>query len=245
LAERVTAATDPKVELERLLAEHIQTVLAHFRGRVHQWDVVNEPLDFIKPEWDDSIFYRTLGPDFIAKAFTLAHAADPTLELVLNEQLGNYEDEHAEKFFEIVKHLRETGVPIHGVGLQSHVIIGVPNLDSLATYMGRFAELGLFVEITELDARLREFNESDDPYAAQGRFFHQLTTNCVEQPACRGITVWGISDRFTWLNEFPPFKYMRPNDPLLFDHEMRRKPAYLGMVEALGKAGNAGRAPLP
>jgi endo-1,4-beta-xylanase len=233
LEEVLKAAADPRQRLEQILTEHIGTVLSHFRGRVPQWDVVNEPLDFWKPIWDESIFYRTLGPEFVATAFRAAHAADPSLELVLNEQLPQYDNAHAEKFFEIVQQLQQSGVPIHGVGLQSHVLVSLPSIASIEAYMHRIAELGLFIEITELDVRVRLFSDDPDPYAAQGRYFRDLASACAKQPACRGITVWGISDRFTWLDEFPPFKWMQPNDPLLFDQELRRKPAYLGFVEAL------------
>jgi endo-1,4-beta-xylanase len=235
LEEALNAAVDPKLRLEQIMTEHIGAVLGHFRGRIPQWDVVNEPLHFWKPIWDDNVFYRTLGPGFVATAFRLAHAADPSLELVLNEQLPQYDNEHAQKFFEIVQQLQQTGVPIHGVGLQSHVLVSVPSVASLEAYMHRIAELGLFVEITELDVRLRLFSDDPDPYAAQGRYFRDLAAACAKQPACRGITVWGISDRFSWLDESPPFKWMQPNAPLLFDEELRRKPAYLGLVEALGQ----------
>lgn len=235
LEEALKAAADPKLRLEQILKEHIGAVLGHFRGRIPQWDVVNEPLHLWKPIWDDNVFYRTLGPEFVATAFRLAHAADPSIELVLNEQLAQYDDEHAEKFFEVVQHLQQTGVPIHGVGLQSHVLFSLPTVGSLEAYMHRIAELGLFVEITELDVRVRLFSDDPDPYAAQGRYYRDVAAACARQRACRGITVWGISDRFSWLNEFPPFNWMQPNAPLLFDEELRRKPAYLGLVEALAQ----------
>jgi endo-1,4-beta-xylanase len=245
LEEVLKAASDPRARLEQLLSEHINAVLGHFRGRIPQWDVVNEPLHFWKPIWDDNVFYRTLGPEFVATALRLAHAADPSLELVLNEQLPQYEGEHAEKFFEIVQHLQQSGVPLHGVGLQSHVLLALPSVASLEAYMHRIAELGLFVEITELDVRVRLFSDDPDPYAAQGRYFRDLATACAKQPACRGITVWGISDRFTWIDEEPPFRWMKPNDPLLFDQDLRRKPAYLGLVEALRQAPTTRTGSLP
>ncbi|HTV18388.1 MAG TPA: endo-1,4-beta-xylanase [Polyangiaceae bacterium] len=236
LEDVLKAAPDPKQRLEQILREHIDAVLAHFHGRIPQWDVVNEPLHFWKPIWDDNVFYRTLGPEFVATAFRLAHAADPSLELVLNEQLPQYDDEHAEKFFEIVQQLQQSGVPVHGVGLQSHVLMVLPSVASLEAYMHRIAELGLFIEITELDVRLRLFADDPDPYAAQGRYFRDLAAACARQPACRGITLWGISDRFTWIDEEPPFRWMQPNDPLLFDQDNRRKPAYLGIIDALRRA---------
>lgn len=236
LEEVLKAAPDPRARLEQLLSEHISAVLGHFRGRIPQWDVVNEPLHLWQPAWDDNVFYRTLGPDFVTRAFQLAHAADPSLELVLNEQLQSYEDEHAEKFFELVQQLKQSGVPLHGVGLQSHVLVSLPSVASLEAYMRRIASLGLFIEITELDVRVRLFSDDPDPYAAQGRYYRDLAAACLQQPACRGITVWGIGDRFTWIGEEPPFRWLKPNDPLLFDDDLRPKPAYRGLIDALRAA---------
>jgi endo-1,4-beta-xylanase len=245
LEATVQAAPDPRRELERLMTEHIGAVLGHFRGRITQWDAVNEPLDLFEAKWDDNVFYRTLGPEFVGQAFHIAHAADPSLELVLNEQLSRYDDEHAEKLFGIIQHLHDTGAPIHGVGLQSHLLSTVPSIASLKLFMRRIADLGLFIEITELDARIGLFSDAPDPAAAQGRFFREIAAACLEEPSCRGITVWGISDRHSWLDTFPPFDASRPNAPLLFDHDMQRKPAYQGFADALaqGRAGRSTAAP--
>jgi len=236
LKEVVNAAKQPKAKLEQLMTEHIRAVLEHFRGRIDQWDVVNEPMHLWKPLWDDNVFYRTLGPDFVAMAFRTAHAADPSLHLVLNEQFGGYDNERAEKFFEIVQEFVRKGVPIHGIGLQSHTLTSVPELAPLKAYVRRLESLGLFVEITELDARVRLFADSPDPYRAQGEYFRAVSSICLEEPACTGLTVWGISDRYTWMSKFAPFKWMQPLDPLLFDLSMRRKPAYYGVAEALRSA---------
>lgn len=211
-------------------------MLDHFRGRIRQWDVVNEPLDWYRAAWHDSVFFHTLGPAYLEEVFRLAHEADPSAQLVLNEELHRYDDEHAEKFYEIVKDLVRGGAPLHGVGLQSHVLVSATDAASLSAYVGRLAGLGLFVELTELDVRLRLFDSSPDPYAAQGEYFRKLAGACLEHSACRGITVWGISDRFSWLEEFPVFAWLKPNAPLLFDEAMQRKPAYFGLRDAVAMA---------
>ena len=93
--------------------------------------------------------------------------------------------------------------------------------------------MGLLVEITEFDARIRLFEDSDDPYQAQGDYTTAYAAVCIENPSCVGFTVWGLSDATTWFDSVPPFRWMLPNDPLLFDTELRPKPAYHGIKTAL------------
>ena len=63
-------------ELRRVVREHVTGVVSHFRGRVAQWDVVNEPL-LPSGKLKKSVFERVLGPGYIALAFRAARAADP------------------------------------------------------------------------------------------------------------------------------------------------------------------------
>ena len=99
--------------------------------------------------------------------------------------------------------------------------------------MTRLTALGLLLEITEFDARIRLFEDHDDPYGAQGDYTIAYAKACIENPSCIGFTVWGLSDAATWFDFVPPFRWMPPNDPLLFDTELRPKPAYTGIIAAL------------
>ena len=82
----VTAITDPE-ELRALMADHIQTVVGRYRGRIDAWDVVNEPLVTLGSSLYENVFYQLLGPGYIAEAFELAHAADPDATLFLERDL--------------------------------------------------------------------------------------------------------------------------------------------------------------
>ena len=94
--------------------------------------------------------------------------------------------------------------------------------------------MGLRIEITEMDARLRLFEKEDDPYEAQGRFFKEFTKICLSNPAVDGITVWGINDP-GWYNSLGVFNWHKPNNSVLFDNQLNPKPSYSGMLEALSK----------
>lgn len=235
LDERIAGADNPEAELRRVMRDHITTVLDHFRGRIAVWDCVNEPLSMDGPYLDRNLFLNTLGRVYIAEAFRIAHEVDPTLQLFLNEQFGNYEGENVEVFFDLLEWLVEEGVPIHGVGIQAHNIFKTHDLAAFRRFVQRVADLGLLVEVTEFDARIRLFEEAEDPYRAQGEYTAAYAGACIETPACIGFTAWGLSDAGTWFDFVPPFRWMPPNDPLLFDTELRPKPAVWKVVSALSK----------
>ena len=233
LDDRIASAEDPAAELRQIMRDHITVTLNHFRGRIETWDVVNEPMSMDGPYLDKNIYLNTLGKDYIAEAFRIAHEVDPTLELYLNEQFGNYTGEGVEVFFDLLKWLKEADVPIHGVGIQAHSIFKTHNLVEFRQFVNRITELGLHFEVTEFDARIRLFDEFEDPYQAQADYMAEYAKVCIENPHCAGFTFWGLSDKSTWFNVIPPFSRMLPNDPLLFDVNSHPKPAYYRILEAL------------
>ncbi|MCH2664670.1 endo-1,4-beta-xylanase, partial [bacterium] len=220
-------------ELRQVMRHHIETVMTHFKGRIQIWDCVNEPLSMDGPYLDKNIYLKTLGKDYIAEAFRIAHEVDPSVQLFLNEQFGNYEGENVEVFFELLEWLLNEDVPIHGVGIQAHNIFKTHDLETFRWFLERVSSLGLLTEITEFDARIRLFEGAGDPYQAQGDYTTAYARACIENPDCIGFTVWGMSDAVTWYDWVPPFSWMPPNDPLIFDTELRPKPAVRGIIEAL------------
>lgn len=218
--------------LQKTVENHITIVLNHFRGRIKIWDVVNEPMSIFHPgELENNVFLKYLGDEYIARSFILAHSVDPDLKLFLNENLISYTDRTAEAFLELVKNLKDNHVPIHGVGLQCH--IGSrrdTSVTDLRTFIEKFTDLGLEVEITEMDARLRLFNGSEDPYEAQGKYYGRILNVCLSNPLCKGLTFWGFSDSRSWQDAmfFP-----KPNEPYLFDGDLNPKPAFYEVYKTL------------
>lgn len=221
--------------LKNLVDTHIKTVLSHYKGKIPQWDVVNEPLEIMGDgELEENVYLKYLGASYIADAFQLAHETDPDLQLVLNEILFNYQDERAEGFYQLVKQLQADGVPIHGVGLQSHILYTIPSIEALRVYIKRFTDLGLEVELTEVDARLRLFGDAEDPYHAQAEFYGELVQTCLDNPGCTGITFWGISDQSCWMDGQMIFP--APNEPFFYDAEYRMKPVMRVLATILTNA---------
>jgi endo-1,4-beta-xylanase len=234
LAEILNQASNPKADLQKILEDHIVTVAGRYVGRISAWDVVNEPFELFRNRVDKNVFYQVLGLDYIPMSFALARQACPTSMLFLNEHLSSYVDDRAEALLKLVRDLREKNMPLDGVGLQSHVCIELPSMQELGNYLKQLAGLGLEIEITEMDASLSLFRRAKDPYRAQGDFFKAFTETCLECPACKGITFWGINDKNNWMDHLlPPLIPFKPNNPLLYDDEMCPKPAHAGVLSAL------------
>jgi len=224
-------------KLEELFVMHITTVLDHYRGRIEVWEVVNEPLEiFGEGEMEENVYSRNLGKNYVKEAFRLAHDIDPTIKLYLNELLVNYHDKRAEGLLDFVREMQADGVPIHGIGLQSHMMYQLPDLENLREYLKKIQKMGLEVELTEVDARLMLFKNADDPYKAQAEFYGKLLEICLENPACKGITFWGFTDAHSWMDG--NWFFQKPNEPYFFDQDMNPKPIIKTLNDVLKEYNN-------
>jgi len=199
--------------LRNAMINHINGVLAHYRGQMIYWDVVNEAFaDGSGGGRRDSNLQRT-GNDWIEVAFRTARAADPSTKLCYNDY--NIEDWNAAKtqgVFAMVKDFKSRGVPIDCVGFQGHFGSGgMPS--TFPTTLANFAGLGVDVAITELDIA-----------AASATAYANVTTACINVPRCVGITVWGVRDSDSWRTG---------ENPLLFDGSGNKKAAYNSVLGVL------------
>ncbi|MEO8075363.1 MAG: endo-1,4-beta-xylanase [Acidobacteriota bacterium] len=213
-------------ELRAAFENHIRVVADHYRGRVLAWDVVNEAVADDGGGLRDTVFRQKLGDQYIADAFRLAHEADPQALLFYNDYGGEGMNAKSNRIYELVRGLRAQGVQVDGVGLQMHVSAnGRPSDSSIAANMRRLADLGLRVNISEMDVRIG--NVGGTPEArldVQKTAYHDIVRLCVMEPRCDGVTFWGFTDAHTWISG---------DDPLLFDAQYARKPAYYGVLNAL------------
>ncbi|MCB0644597.1 MAG: endo-1,4-beta-xylanase, partial [Phaeodactylibacter sp.] len=136
-------------EMETMLEDHINTIVGRYKGRVNGWDVVNEALNE-DGSLRESVFLKTLGPDYLKKAFSLAAAADPAAELYYNDY-NLCEPAKREGCVALVKDLQAAGVKIDGVGIQAHFGLDYPPLEEIEKSITAFADLGLKVHFTEVD----------------------------------------------------------------------------------------------
>ncbi len=213
-------------ELLEVLHEHIATVVGRYRGRVYAWDVVNEAVD--GGSLRDTIWLDVIGPEYIDLAFRWAHEADPDALLFYNDYGGEGINHKSDAIYDLVTGMLERGVPVHGVGLQMHLISDTAPPGRVAENMERLAELGLQVHVTELDVRIR--GEPDDrDLAAQARIYQQVAEACLSARSCTALVTWGFTDRYSWVSS----KFSSWGSALLLDEMYQPKPAYHALADAL------------
>jgi endo-1,4-beta-xylanase len=226
--------------LRAAMVRHVRGVVGHYRGRVAAWDVVNEAIAD-GPGGDlraDSPF-TALGPTFIDQAFRVAHEVDPAAQLFYNDyEIEGEGTAKADAAFALCRRLKDAGVPIAGVGFQMHLDPRhLPGADSLRRNMQRFADLGLAVEITEMDVPVGEIpGAMDQKLERQRAIAHDVVAACVAVEGCTAVTFWGLTDGDSWLED-PHWGALRgrlPHHALLFDNAYQPKPIVLGVVDAFG-----------
>ncbi len=232
------------------ITQHIQTVVAHYRdtfpGLVGTYDVVNEAVNIVNgampgaSAYRDSVFSRELGEGFIAEAFQIAHDTDPDALLFYNDfGIEGTFGAKSQAAFDIVSGLVAAGVPIHGIGFQMHTgpTDQGPNADDFRANVARYAALGLQVEITEMDISLCSVGANVLGLELQRFRYNRLVSACVDNPACRSVSLWGLSDPNSWLNDTGCMQGMLVLDtapaPLAFNETFGRKPAWWGIYDAL------------
>jgi endo-1,4-beta-xylanase len=237
--------------LERM-REHIFTVVGRYKGRVNGWDVVNEALNedgtLRQSQW-----FKIIGEDYIARAFEYAHEADPQAELYYNDYNLEYEAKR-NGAIELVKKLKQQGIPITAIGTQNHNKLDLPTAQQLDDTLKAFKELGVKVVVTEMDVDVlpavtfqptadvsvrAQAGAGSNPYTAglpdeiqkalAKRYAEIFAVLLKHRDVVTRVTFWGVTDRESWLNNFPAPG--RTNYPLLFDREGKAKPAYDAVLQ--------------
>ncbi|MDB4385322.1 endo-1,4-beta-xylanase [Opitutaceae bacterium] len=234
------------------LKRHIDVVVGRYKGRVQSWDVVNEAFNE-DGTWRDSPWERMIGPDYIARAFEFAHAADPQAELYYNDY-NLFKAAKRDATVALVKDLQAQGIRIDGVGIQGHYGIGYPPKDELEASIIAFGDLGVKVMVTELDISVLPFPSSAqqgadislnfelqaelDPYtdglpsdvsAALADSYRSLFELYLKHAdIIDRVTLWNLTDASTWRNNWP--MRGRTDHPVLFDRQNQPKDAFDALV---------------
>ncbi|MCO5967872.1 endo-1,4-beta-xylanase [Actinoallomurus soli] len=223
----------PSSQVKSAMDAHITTEATHYKGKVYAWDVVNEPFNEDGSLRAD-VFSNAMGSGYIAEALRTAHAADPNAKLYLNDY--NIEGENAKSngMYNLAQSLLSQGVPLNGIGLESHFIVGqVPS--SMLANMQRFAALGLDVAVTELDDRI-QLPASSSSLAQQATDYGTVVKDCLAVSRCVGVSQWGVDDGHSWIpGTFPGY-----GAATMYDSNYQPKPAYNSTVAALGGSSTGG-----
>jgi endo-1,4-beta-xylanase len=215
----LTNGTFTTDQLRALLQQHITAEVTRYAGRVGVWDVVNEAFNE-DGTLRHSIWLDRLGPGYIADAFRWAHAADPAAKLYLNDYGTEWTNPKSNALYAFVRDLRAQGVPVDGVGFQTHALLS-SQLSGLTAVLARFGELGVDVAVTELDVRI-PLPVDATKLAAQAEVYRRAVAACLAAPRCVSVTTWGFTDAHSWVPAASP-GYGAAD---LLDEHLQAKPAY-------------------
>ncbi|WP_203718781.1 endo-1,4-beta-xylanase [Asanoa siamensis] len=225
-------------------------VVRRYRGRVEAWSVANE---VTSPEGErgyrtDVPWWEPLGKGYVEEAFHVAHAADPRALLVINEfgfetvnEWGDEAEPRRRATLRVIDDLLRRGAPVHALGVQAHLLADqfADRFDARAytRWLGEVADRGLEILITELDV-------TDDGLPADAaardagvrdvyRRYLDVALSCRD---VRAVMAFGLSDRYTWLEEDYPREDGAPRRPLAYDDELAPKPARTAIANQLAGA---------
>ncbi|MFF5897698.1 endo-1,4-beta-xylanase [Streptomyces argenteolus] len=211
-------------DLRSAMINHITQVMTHYKGKIHSWDVVNEAFqDGSSGARRSSPFQDKLGNGFIEEAFRTARTVDADAKLCYNDYNTDGQNAKSNAVYDMVKDFKQRGVPIDCVGFQSHFNSNSPVPSDFQANLQRFADLGVDVQITELDI--------EGSGSAQAANYTKVVNACLAVTRCKGMTVWGITDKYSWRSS---------GTPLLFDGDYNKKPAYDAVLAALGGSAGGG-----
>jgi endo-1,4-beta-xylanase len=256
LTQGVANGTISASQLRDLLHQHINIEVGRYRGKIWQWDVVNELLADANPSQirPNDFWVSNLGPGIVADAFRWAHAADPEALLCYNDYNIAGEDGSNAKHnaaVALIKSLQAQKAPIDCVGDQGHLDLQFGFNQILMTQdLQEFASLGLKVAITEADVRTfvettdtnqspvvsptdQTPNHTADPAAAD--WYVGMVQSCLTVKACISFTVWGFADSHSWV----PGTFNGEGDADLYDVNLNPKPQFTGVQQTLSLARGA------
>jgi len=232
----VTTGNFTAQQLSDILQNHIKTEVGHFEGQVYAWDVVNEAFNgdgTLRSEiWYDTPGIGLTGTGYIEQAFRWAREADPKALLFYNDFSAEGVNAKADAIYNMVKDFKTRGVPIDGVGLQMHWTTATASISSMRANIQRLTDLGVQVQITELDVRLpvdSSGNATSANLTTQAQIYGNMVALCLEFPACTAVQTWGFTDKYSWV----PGTFPGNGAALEFDATYQPKSAYTAMQTAL------------
>jgi endo-1,4-beta-xylanase len=218
-------------DAKRYFDQHITETVERYAGRIHYWDVVNEPIEPAHGRADGMrarTWLTVWGPKYVERAFVRAHAADPSARLFLNEQsLEQFGHEnHRAKFLALVDRLLDAGIPLHGIGLESHLIMwAMVTHEGLLWLLDELQSRGLEVHISEMDVQhagnsglaVPTGTDASTIDAAVARFVRPFLRDVLSFKNVTAIITWELIDKYSWTSSWSP-------RPLPFDNSYLPKP---------------------
>jgi endo-1,4-beta-xylanase len=229
----------------------VEATVKRYRGRVAAWIVANEVVDEAGPRTNVP-WHETIGPSYVRDAFEIARDADPDAQLLINDYGFETDDDgnaefRRESMIDYLDELLADDVPVTALGVQAHLradgFADAFDAEAYRAFLRAVADRGLDVLVTEMDVLDDGLPAEAGPRdAAIADVVSRYLETALAEPVVSTVVSFGLSDRYTWLEEDYPRDDGVPRRPLAFDEEMQPKPAFDAYRTAL--AGAAPREPL-
>ncbi|THD81703.1 MAG: glycosyl hydrolase [Phenylobacterium sp.] len=237
----------PASEAERLIVEHVTTVVTRYGARIGSWDVVNEAIDPATGELRANAFTPYLGERCLDIAFHAARAAAPRAQMVYNDYMGweAGNERHRAGVLRLLGRLKARGVPVDALGVQSHLGPGdLPTApldraqpEAWRRFLGEATGMDLGLLVTEFDVDDRgvpgDVATRDAEVAAYAKAYLDLT---LSFPQLRDVLCWGLDDRYSWLQSRSPRADGARKRGCPYGEDLRPKPLRAAMAEAFRAA---------
>ena len=223
-------------KMEQLLKNRIETLVRHGGDVFYGWEVVNEPTN---PS-HNGCWSAVLGDeDYIAKAFRYAHDANPHVQLLLNDTFGHdgINKSKAQEFFDLLRRLKSKNVPIDVAGIEMHLhadVLRPSYIDEFKWYLAQAKSAGVQVQVTEMDVTLPAPGPTADALQKQKEIYHDVVHTCLKDPNCTAFNTWGTADSMRYMHRQEVSEQrFHEEAPLLFDENLKPKPGFYGVLQAL------------
>lgn len=231
-----------KEKLFQNMKHHITAIVERYKDVVYAWDVVNEAIsdggwqggrrgmgEHPSP-YRNSPLYQIAGDEFIKKAFIYAREADPNVLLFFNDY-NAADPGKRDRIYNMVKSMKEEGVPIDGIGMQGHYNVYGPSMEDVDAALTKYSTIVKHIHITELDIRANQEMGGQLNFSRDGGNISQVVKTLQEDQYARlfkvlrkhkdvvdNVTFWNLSDRDSWLGA--------RNYPLPYDENYKAKRVY-------------------
>ena len=243
---------DPRTGMERLVSGHIRAVCRRYRSRIHSWDVVNEAVDNETGVMRETVISKAIGSSeaVLDLAFHTARDVMPDAQLVYNDYMSWEPGPglHRAGVLRLLEGFRKRGTPVDALGLQSHIgsgngggstgaAFGPHDAKAWRDFLDRVTAMGFKLLITEFDvndgALAGDIPTRDREIAAYARDYLDLT---LSYPQLDTMMVWGLCDRYSWLQHRGGGGEARAERPCPYDADYRPKPLRDAIAASLAAA---------
>jgi endo-1,4-beta-xylanase len=219
----------------KLLFGTVDAVVKRYRGRIAAWIVSNEVIDGAGLRTD--VAWYTIGPSYVQEAFERTHDADPKATLLINDfgfetdDQFNVAADRRSAMLALLDELLDAKAPVHALGIQAHL-----RADQFPDGFDAHAYRKFLSDVSDRDLRIviTELDVLDDGLPANAAVrdraiadtYRRYLETALDEPAIASVINFGLTDRYTWLQEDFPRDDKAARRPLPFDEKLRPKPAY-------------------